>query len=280
MILSDIFNHDTNRMAIFSGNDLRKMPCYPDTNVFINAFVENPNDPTHNQQKKININESIKFFSSFDGPHLFTSPFVAAEFVYTAVRKFGKTQNEACNLFSDIFKKHKFSMKVPQINLLNGGQIKLPPIYDYSIKLDGKFINGVDKIDISQTFGKGYLITTKPYYFQNDKIIIIDKIDFNSVQWLQATLSHALTDVLLESTFNASPASVEPPDFQDSLVVSFARGFQYTQFITCDLKLVERLKKTCTDQRKIKPFIDVEVLGLHEYLDNVDKMNAQSKSTP
>jgi predicted nucleic acid-binding protein len=255
------FDHDINRYAISRGKNLTLRPCYPDTNVLVNAFLEDPKNLKHSPCGE-NVEESIAFFNDYDGPYLFTSPIVLAEFVHVAVKKFSMTFEQAIQKLETIFKEQKFSMRVPQIELHSAGRVKLPEIYNYSIRLDGKAKLESGEAPATVIFGKGYRLQSP--YFDGERFHSAEEL-YEKANWTKVALCQALIDILLEGTFKKSSTSGKIPEFQDTLVLSFAKGFQYTHFVTCDNALICRLRKTSMVGDKIKPFRDVEVIGVCEY---------------
>jgi predicted nucleic acid-binding protein len=255
------FDHDINRIALIRGENLNLMPCYPDTNVLVNAFLENSENLGYSSCRE-NVEESKAFFNTYDGPHLFTSPIVLAEFVHVSVKKFSMTFDQAIQKFETIFKEQKFSMRVPQIELHSAGRAKLPPIYDYSMRLDGTAKCKDVEVPVSVIYEKGFEFQST--YFNGKEFFDANEL-YEKARWKKLALCQALTDVLLEGTFRKSSVSGKIPEFQDTLVLSFARGFQYTHFVTCDNALICRLRRTSMVGDKIMPFPDVEVVGLCEY---------------
>jgi hypothetical protein len=258
--MSVAFDHDINNMAISRGGNLTLRPCYPDTCLLVDAFLEDPENPKRTCRQ--NIEESIAFFRTYDGPYLLTSPIVLAEFVHVAVKNFSMAFDQAIRKFETIFKREKFSMKVPQIELHGGGRARLPMVYDYSVRLDGIAKSDGQEVPATVIYAKGFELRSA--YFDGKRFLSAEEIH-EKAQWKKLAICQALTDILLEGTFRTTSGPGRIPEFQDTLVLSFARGFQYTHFVTCDQKLIGRLRETSMVGNKIMPFQDVEVVELSKY---------------
>ncbi len=96
------------------GRNLTLARCYPDTCVLVDAFLENPENPSEKNKVK-KIKDAQEFFKRYDGPELLTSPMVLAEFIGIATnpnKHFKKSYKDAVQLVEKLFKEEHFSVSV------------------------------------------------------------------------------------------------------------------------------------------------------------------------
>ena len=240
------------------GRNLTLPPCYPDTCVLVDAFLENPQN--HSDPKKVQkITNAQTFFKLYDGRLLLTSPMVIAEFIGVATHpeKFKMSHEKAVELVDKLFKDEHFSLSVPKVNLHNIPSLSLP-FFDYSIKLTGKSKIDNKTIKTDMTFGKGHLFRNANYIPSPEHSL--EDVCKNA-DWDSATLSSVLYDLLISASIEATSTSGGSLQFQDAFVLLFGRGHKYVHFVTSDEKLVNR---TGT-----KPYQDLEVHELSTYLKTI-----------
>lgn len=241
------------------GRNYTLMPCYPDTCVLVDAFLENSSRPSHNNKVQ-KIKDAKEFFTRYDGPELLTSPMVLAEFIATATnpnKPFKKSYTDAVQLVEKLFKEEHFSLSVPKINLHSIPSLSLP-FFNYSIKIEGTAKIGNRISEAILTFSRG---TTIKAGFSSGLPIPSPKDIYENAEWETVTLSSALYDLFVSVAKESTSASGGPLQLQDAMVLSFARGHQYAHFITSDTELVKRAGA--------KPYPDVEVCELSNYLGTV-----------
>ncbi len=264
-----------NENWILRGKNLRLPPCYPDTCVLIDAFLEDPNAPKFTETS--NIRNAIDLFSMYQGSMLLTSPMVMAEFMYKAAdpKKFGLSYADAKSLAEDIFDRQKFTMATPIIDVHRIPHLQLPFVFNYSMKLSGPWIvkNEVGG-NVEMVLGNGHnLMTFDQWAGRVEDILEALK----TTRWKTLTLCGVLTDLLLDAAIGSTLESSTPLGFQDALVLYFARGHQFVHFVTSDKEFIKRLKGENKEQEIVKPFPDVEVRELSEYLDKILLPRIKSK---
>ncbi len=207
------------------------MPCYPDTCVLVNAFLEDISNPKYTTQQE--CQDAHDFFEKYDGACLITSPMVLAEFIFTATHpdKFNIPYDDAVKIVEDTFKEEKFSLSVPKLKINEQPTLNLAPIFSYSVKLEGKAAINGSEVPASLTIGRGYEIRSGHF----DGAKFIDPFDVTkTAHWEWVTLAGSLYDLLISAIQESSSSPRTPLQYQDALVLSFARGLPFVDFVTSD----------------------------------------------
>lgn len=248
--------------AVIRGNNFTRMPCYPDTCVLVNAFLEDTSQPKYTSQQE--CQDAVDFFEKYDGPGLMTSPMVLAEFIFTATRpdKYNILYNDAVKIVEDIFEVEKFSLSVPTLKIHEQPTLNLAPIFSYSLKLEGTAAIDGSVVPASLTMGRGYELRSG--YFDGIKFIDPTEIT-KAAHWEQVTLAGSLYDLLISAIQESSSSPRTPLQFQDAMVLSFARGLPFVDFVTSDKGFYERLGWTTGDSF-VRPYSNMRVWPLEKYV--------------
>jgi len=235
------------------------LPCYPDTCVIINAFLEDESWYPGNDKKIDNIIKSRDLFERFDGATLLTSPMVMAEFIHIATRsdkKFCMSLAEAQKLLIDIYRQQRFSLSVPIIKLNQRPLFNLPEL-DTTIELSGKYYleNNQEEM-VEQIIGP----TGGTFIWSSDTAPSQERILLNRTVWHSITLSGAIIDFFLAAASEVANQQGGRLQLQDAFVLSFARGHGVVYFVTTDEEFAQKAGP--------QPYRDVMVQSLSDYIES------------
>lgn len=234
--------------------------CYTDTCVLVDAFLEDPATLAPGKKRE-RVFDSRRFFQIYDGPELLTSPYVLAEFMKTATGpNFKKTPAEAKALVERIFRDECMELVVPLVDLHAPSAFDLP-LLDYSMHLKGTSGSQEHPGEVGLIFRKGATVRYGNFGTKEPPTIEKSHERLQKAQgepvWRTAALSSVLYNLFITAALDANDQG-RNVKLQDAMVLFFARGQGYVDFITSDERLVTEAGP--------KPYPDVGVHHVSDYL--------------
>ena len=236
-------------------------PTCPDTNIYVNAFLENRNAKTK-PIEICNIDAARTFFECYTGSHLYTNAMIMAEFVYTAVKTFGFRYDGAVKLMKDIVEELGIEIISPEIDLKESTHLQLG-LFESRLELRGHDIEH-PCIQRGCSLMANGIMTNNSYGHDDGKLADLSK----TAMWEHVILESAFYDVLIGSSMINNNVG-RALSFQDQLVLSLLNNGDYCIFVTQDHEMIRKIAD-CTklddvDTMEIKPFRRVEVMSLNKW---------------